>query len=98
MIPSLPQDKANHYLYGSIIDVALFIGLTFLTKNPHLSSHLSFGLTALIGVVKEVKDAWVNYRSTGSWKTGPHGVEGKDALATAMGAIPRYVSTSFMLM
>jgi hypothetical protein len=95
-LPELPADKANHYLYGSVIDVTLFVGLAFLTKNPHLSSHLSFGLTALIGALKEGKDAWINYRTTGNWKTGPHCVEGKDAMATAMGALPRYLAMNLV--
>jgi hypothetical protein len=96
-LPTLPTDKANHYVYGSVIDLTLFVGLTYITKNPHLASHLSFALTALIGVVKELKDAVINYKTTGNWKTGPHGVEGSDAMATAMGALPRYLSTIYTI-
>lgn len=93
-LPQLPVDKANHYLYGSLLDVVLFFAIFFLTKNLQLANHAAFTLTALIAAIKEGLDARENYRATGNCFKGPRGVEYQDALATAMGAAPRWIAVS----
>jgi hypothetical protein len=94
-LPQLPEDKANHYVYGSLIDVGLFFVIFSLTKNLQLANHLAFALTALIACLKEGLDAWENRRATGDYFYGPRGVEFNDALATAMGAVPRWATLTY---
>jgi hypothetical protein len=83
-LPQLPQDKANHLVYGAVIFcVALLVAHSVLVA----------GLVVLVFAVgKEASDAWANYKATG---TPPHGVELLDAVATcaggALAALPLFI-------
>ena len=68
--PTLPQDKANHFVYGAVIAcaVALFFGPRW-----------ALGVVAALAALKEASDWWQNR------KGGSHGVELLDALATIAG-------------
>jgi hypothetical protein len=82
MLPSLPQDKANHLAYGAVI-----FSVALLAAHHLMPSHqvLIAGLVVLfMAVGKEASDAWANYRATG---TPPHGVELLDAVATCAGGV-----------
>jgi hypothetical protein len=72
----IPHDKALHIIYGAVAFVAAYM-LT--------SVWFALLAVAILGVVKEVHDAWVNWRATGEIRKGPHGVELMDALATIGG-------------
>lgn len=74
-LPNLPQDKANHAFWGAV----LACNLSF------VSLELAAIAVLAAAVLKEVSDAVINYRATGDFKTGPHGVELLDALATITG-------------
>ena len=74
-LPELPLDKANHAVYGAAI------GCVVSFYNPTLAA----AVVAALAVLKEASDAFLNYRATGNWRTGPHGVELNDALATMFG-------------
>jgi hypothetical protein len=77
MMPSLPQDKANHAVYGALI---FLIGFAITRRMD-----VSYGLVVLAAVGKEVLDWLSNQRS----EKPTHGVEWLDALATcAGGAVP----------
>jgi hypothetical protein len=76
-MPSLPQDKANHAIYGSLI---FLIGFAITRRMD-----VSYGLVVLAAVGKEALDWLSNQRS----EKPTHGVEWLDALATcAGGAVP----------
>jgi hypothetical protein len=76
-MPSLPQDKANHFFYGSLIFLAA------LAAFRHADA--AYGLVVLAAVGKEALDWLSNQRS----ERPTHGVEWFDALATcAGGAVP----------
>ena len=76
-MPSLPQDKANHALYGALI---FLIGFAITRRMD-----VSYGLVVLASVGKEALDWLSNRRS----EKPTHGVEWLDALATcAGGAVP----------
>lgn len=85
-LPMLPVDKANHALYGAAL-FAVFGGIALLLGMPPLLAK-QFGGSAAVafGAGKEAVDAWLNYRATGNWRVGPHGVEIADAVATVGGA------------
>jgi hypothetical protein len=76
-MPSLPQDKANHAIYGALI---FLIGFAITRRMD-----VSYGLVVLAAVGKEALDWLSNQRS----EKPTHGVEWLDALATcAGGAVP----------
>ena len=74
-LPQLPTDKANHAVYGAAIACVV----------SFYSPIIAGAVVVALAVLKEVSDAVLNYRATGDWKTGPHGVELNDALATILG-------------
>lgn len=78
-LPQLPTDKANHLIYGALIGLVAFFALP-LWWVPATAA-------ALFGALKEISDAWLNYRATKEIKQGPHGVEWFDFLATACGGV-----------
>jgi hypothetical protein len=49
MLPLLPQDKANHFVYGSLVFTIVYI----LTLNPILA----LTITTIVGFGKEIYDA-----------------------------------------
>ena len=80
-MPSLPQDKANHFFYGSLI---FLIGFAITRRMD-----VAYGLVVLAAVGKEVLDKLSNMRAVRAGLTPTHGVEFFDALATcAGGAVP----------
>lgn len=79
MLPQLPVDKANHFVYGVGIALAILA-----TGQPVEIVTL---VTVALAFAKEGLDALQNYLKTGSWKTGPHGVEIFDAVATSAGGV-----------
>jgi len=93
-IPSLPQDKANHAFYGAAIaTVVSSAAMLMHLPSPALIASI---VVTLIAFGKEANDAWINYKSTGDYMHGPHGVELNDALATMAGGafvvIPQFVN------
>jgi len=70
-LPLLPQDKANHAVYGAVI--AAIVSL--------FSIPLALIAVALVGVGKEVFDWWQNRHGE------HHGVEVMDVVATVCGGL-----------
>jgi len=85
LIPSLPQDKANHAVYGAMIFSVVLL-VAHLLKSPYEIA-IALGVVAFMAVAKEANDAWINYRTTGDPMHGPHGVEALDAAATCFGGV-----------
>ena len=80
-IDRVPYDKAKHYLGGTLICMVCALVCIFL-KKPHLAWQVGLGAATGVGVLKEGLDWALNkYRGT------THGVEFKDALATALGGL-----------
>jgi len=85
MLPQLPADKANHYLYGSIAAaVAVPIGAYF--GLPQEFSALIGSCAA--GAAKELLDAAQNYMARKRGEQPLHSVDVYDFLATAAGGLP----------
>jgi len=74
-LPNLPQDKANHAFWGAVL--ASFLSF--------VSLDIAVTVVIAAAVLKEVADALSNLKATGNFKTGPHGVEFLDAVATLTG-------------
>ena len=80
-MPSLPQDKANHAVYGALI----FLAALAILRRPDAA----YGLVVLAAVGKEALDKLSNMRAVKAGLLPTHGVEFLDALATcAGGAVP----------
>jgi hypothetical protein len=86
-LPSLPQDKANHAIYGALLALVVAFALRTANIDLHGFQPRDVGLAsaAVAACAKEGVDALQNYRATGNWKSGPHGVELFDAGATMAG-------------
>jgi len=97
-----PQDKANHYAYGSwvaIVAACVAIAIASLvfvrTRNAHAfvwmptAAAIAGALGAwLIGVWKEARDAEANAAAIAAGGTAVHEVSHRDRNATALGALP----------
>lgn len=68
-LPLLPQDKANHVVYGAVIAAAVSV----------YDVQKAAAVVMLFAVGKELSDWWQNR------KGGNHGVEVMDAVATVGG-------------
>jgi len=83
-LPQLPQDKANHALYGS---AAAIVGAAIVGHQVGLDVRLAGAIAALAaGVLKEVADHFLG-----------GDVSASDAIATACGAIPVVVGASIAI-
>lgn len=92
MLPSIPGDKANHFLYGALIALAAYAaGLLAL---PTLAAQAALAAAVVAGVVKEGADRWANLQASRQGLPPPHGVELLDAVATAAGGGLVFVSAS----
>lgn len=81
----IPQDKANHLVYGAVIFTVMFLLTHFVYADYQT---LIAGLAVVfIAVGKEANDAFINWKATGNPMQGPHGVEVLDAAATIIGGV-----------
>jgi len=71
-LPVLPQDKANHFVYGAVI-----MALAALVVQPLQA----LAVVGAFAVLKEGVDWWLNR------KGGKRGVEVLDVLATVAGGL-----------
>jgi hypothetical protein len=85
MLPLISLDKANHFIYGNAVAVVTVVATTYLA--PELRQFAGIAAATMVGVLKELADAILNYKATGSFREGPHGVELLDVIATASGGI-----------
>jgi hypothetical protein len=88
MLPIIPQDKANHFIYGSVIFTGLVILANFLGLNPII---FGFVGTTLIAATKELVDYIQNKRAILNNILPSHGVEFMDFIATISGSIPQAI-------
>ena len=85
MLPMLPQDKANHLIYGLGIGLlALTVSMQFLPEKAPL---FAIGLSALAGAFKEALDWYQNRQALKTGQEPPHEVALADFVATAFGGV-----------
>jgi len=83
-LPIIPQDKANHFVYGSAIAVvagavAHYAGLPMVV--------CSVGAAAAFGAAKEAADWYRNRKAQAEGAIMVHGVEVADFLVTVAGGV-----------
>lgn len=98
-LPLIPQDKANHEVYGARIGAAaamvwLAVGtFTGLLQRPNvgmallLAALIAAAFALLAGVAKEMLDAQDNADAAHFGLPPPHSVERADMVATAYGGL-----------
>jgi hypothetical protein len=92
-LPVIPHDKANHFLYGTMISAVTITLLTLISmKYDHHISMLASGFAGAIaaiiaGVAKEFLDRRANLAAAAANQPPPHGVEMADAVYTSIGGI-----------
>ncbi len=88
-IPMLDQDKANHYLWGTVAATVSRAVAAFIFPQygiPPAAAAMA-GSTA-VGLMKEVIDLVINKMAVKRGERAPHTVDPADILWTAAGGIP----------
>lgn len=92
-LPLIAQDKANHFIYGYGVAVAVALVAHHVLQLPRpLARLVGAGTGCLAGAVKEGADWWRNRRALRTGQGAPHEASWGDGLTTAMGAIAYWSS------
>lgn len=91
-----PQDKANHYAYGSWIATAAAAAVMAVALGcghapgwlPAAAAAAGAFAALAAGVWKEAQDQVANDAAFAAGEPPPHEVSSADVLATALGAVP----------
>jgi hypothetical protein len=84
-LPTIPHDKALHFIYGAIIFCVLFVLATLVI--PHYEMYVAAGAVVFFAVGKELLDVASNYLAKKKGLVPTHGVEVMDAVATCVGGV-----------
>lgn len=85
-LPIIPQDKANHFIYGTaIFAITYMIMINFVFTLTAVATGMI--TTTLIAVAKELVDYLLNKRLVSMGLRATHGVELFDAVATVSGSV-----------
>lgn len=95
-LPLITQDKANHFIYGAGFGVAALLVLcawrSFLAQPlveawALVAVLLPTAAATVVGIGKEMLDAYNNRRAISQGLPPPDTVETMDAIATALGGV-----------
>jgi len=84
-LPVIPQDKANHIVYGAVIFCLVFALAHRFVPAYQLYVAIAWVVMAAFG--KEVVDHLANLHAQQAGLPAPHGVELMDAVATCAGGV-----------
>ena len=91
LLPQVPADKAQHFIYGAVIaalsTLALFLLARALRVPLPLAPIAAAGVAALAGKAKEVMDAKANAKAAAEGEPPPHEVSSADIRWTAIGGV-----------
>jgi hypothetical protein len=96
LLPLIPQDKANHAIYGAVVALAAYsVGLA-----GHIPHAPVIGLAAAttVGALKELADWLLNRRAIAAGLPPPHGVEFLDFAATSLGGCAVWLAANLAAM
>lgn len=85
-LPIIPQDKANHFIYGLAIGLVAAIACG-LAGHPKIGPVASALVACIAGGLKEWVDSMANSKSIDAGLPPQHGVEGEDWLVTTLGGL-----------
>jgi len=86
-IPTIPYDKAVHFIYGAAIAVAAMYVLMVFGVDRSFAKGSGCVAALLIGGAKEIVDSAMNRRAEKAGKPPVHTVSRWDAVATALGGL-----------
>lgn len=92
-LPLLPQDKANHVVYGMVICFIVAMLLTLIIPKFQ-ASLVGFLVTAMIGGGKEYLDYRANQKARSAGQIETHGADLVDFIATIAGGLVVLLSRS----
>lgn len=97
-LPQLPQDKANHALYGAMIalvvkQVAVVAAMFGLDLHGFRPKDIGLATSAAFAGGKEGVDALLNVLAKWRGQEPVHGVEWRDALATFSGGFMTWAAS-----
>lgn len=86
-IPLIPEDKANHVIWGAGIALVALTAARFfeIPLGDFRPKDFALMCACVLGFVKEVADFGMNKRLAAHGLTPTHGVEANDWLATCAG-------------
>jgi len=87
-IPQLEQDKANHYVWGTVGAAAARLVAHMLPQYAIPPAAAAMAGSCGAGLAKEGLDWWLNRQAVARGEVAPHTVDPYDVLATAAGGIP----------
>lgn len=90
-LPLIKQDKANHFIYGGVIWIAIYFVVSFALAKPYNGLVALVG-TVAVGVAKEFCDYIQNEKAKEIGLKPDHGVDEWDAFATALGGAFLWIS------
>lgn len=93
-LPVIPEDKANHLVYGMLICLIVSVALAFVIPKFQ-ASLVGFFTTLLFASGKEYLDYRANEKAQAAGLEVSHGVELGDIIATMIGALLIALSRSF---
>ncbi|HNB05743.1 MAG TPA: hypothetical protein PKV97_07420 [Thauera aminoaromatica] len=85
-LPMIPQDKANHAIYGGAIALVA-AAIAHVAGAREWQAQIALGAACAAGVAKEVADYIVARRQRANGDAVTHGVDGWDAAVTALGGM-----------
>lgn len=92
MLPILPHDKLGHFFWGVVAATVAFVLSLLVGLGPVAAANQAMLWATIVGLGKEILDAAVNVRATGSPRRGPNTVDPIDFVATALGGLPYLIA------
>lgn len=86
-LPLLPQDKANHVVYGAGLCAVVASLAVVAGAAAWAAALIGATLALLAGLLKEQLDARANRQALAAGQPAPHGVESADVVATFTGGL-----------
>lgn len=84
-LPMLPQDKANHFIYGALIWLGVLVLALVLGCGERAALGAANVVLVAVAWLKELVDWTLNRMATAKGQAPTHGVEALDAVATMSG-------------
>jgi hypothetical protein len=94
-LPQLPQDKANHVIYGMVICFIVSMALALIIPKIH-ASLVGLLVTMMAAGGKEYLDLRANQKAIAAGQSATHGVELGDFIATIAGGLVILLSRSVL--
>jgi len=87
-LPDIPHDKALHYIYGTLIALAVLEALLLFGIERGAAKALALAAAIVVGAVKEyVIDRRLNKLAAADSQPEPHTVSRGDVIATSLGGL-----------